>query len=387
VLLAAAAGVAAGRAWAGARRSDQIAHGAFRLSSSYVQGLESLSRGEREAAAREFEKVAREEPQAFDVQLVLGHLCREAGQIERAMKVHQGLLSWELSRSQRAVALVALGLDQRAAGFLDRATRSFEQALEADSRCIQAIEGMARVHEDQKRWRAAFDARSLLQRLRKSDDSAVLAHIQVELGREARAAGRGDEAERAFRTALKLDRRVFPAYLGLADLALAAGSPQQAVAVLDEAIRTAPERAYLAFERLSQAFSASGMPSRFVELCEDLVRRDPQDWRARLALAQKLRAEGRPQEAYGLLLRALTANPHVLLVHLEMLRVLKDLGVADPRVVEYGATSADAVFYRDPHVCTRCRYRADDMLWRCPHCHEWDSFVEERWAPASAGSA
>ena len=33
-------------------------------------------------------------------------------------------------------------------------------------------------------------------------------------------------------------------------------------------------------------------------------------------------------------------------------------------------------FYRDPHLCTACRYRADDMLWRCPHCHEWNTFVE-----------
>jgi lipopolysaccharide biosynthesis regulator YciM len=39
------------------------------------------------------------------------------------------------------------------------------------------------------------------------------------------------------------------------------------------------------------------------------------------------------------------------------------------------------VFYRDPHLCTSCRYRADAMLWRCPHCHEWDTFVEERLSP------
>jgi lipopolysaccharide biosynthesis regulator YciM len=44
----------------------------------------------------------------------------------------------------------------------------------------------------------------------------------------------------------------------------------------------------------------------------------------------------------------------------------------------YLATAEGSLFYRDPHICTRCRYRADDMLWRCPHCHEWDTFVEER---------
>jgi predicted ATP-dependent serine protease len=26
----------------------------------------------------------------------------------------------------------------------------------------------------------------------------------------------------------------------------------------------------------------------------------------------------------------------------------------------------------------RCRYRSTELLWQCPHCHDWNSFVEER---------
>jgi len=42
----------------------------------------------------------------------------------------------------------------------------------------------------------------------------------------------------------------------------------------------------------------------------------------------------------------------------------------------------NAVFYLDPHVCVRCRYRSTELLWQCPQCHEWNTFVEERIAPA-----
>ena len=42
-----------------------------------------------------------------------------------------------------------------------------------------------------------------------------------------------------------------------------------------------------------------------------------------------------------------------------------------------------AVFYLDPHVCMRCRYRSTELLWQCPHCHDWNTFVEERIAPAN----
>ena len=105
------------------------------------------------------------------------------------------------------------------------------------------------------------------------------------------------------------------------------------------------------------------------------------DWRARLALARHLRDQGRAEEAYGLLLRAVEANPQVLIIHLEAWRTLRRMGVRGDSIERYVATAEHAVFYRDPHICTACRYRADDMLWRCPHCHEWNTLVEERLDP------
>ena len=47
-------------------------------------------------------------------------------------------------------------------------------------------------------------------------------------------------------------------------------------------------------------------------------------------------------------------------------------------VSRYVTLARDAVFYLDPHVCTRCRYRSTELLWQCPQCHEWNTFVEER---------
>ena len=170
-------------------------------------------------------------------------------------------------------------------------------------------------------------------RMRKSDDALVLGFLQTEMGKEALAAGRRDAAEAAFRTALSLDRRVFPAHLALADLWLER-DPRRAAQVLEDAIAAVPERAYLAFSTLQRAYAACGEPSRFAALCERLVGQDPRDWRARLGLARQLRAEDRPGEALGLLLRAVEANPHVLLVHLEVWRTLRALGAARARRAE-----------------------------------------------------
>jgi DNA mismatch repair protein MutL len=82
------------------------------------------------------------------------------------------------------------------------------------------------------------------------------------------------------------------------------------------------------------------------------------------------------------LLDALPHNPHGLVIHQELWQVLSSLGLDPGLVRRYVELTRNAVFYLDPHVCVRCRYRSTELLWQCPQCHEWNTFVEERIAPA-----
>jgi lipopolysaccharide biosynthesis regulator YciM len=381
VAVAALGGLLAGRAWTRALRKGRGGD-AFRASPHFSQGLNYLAAGQPELAITELTKVAREDEDAVEVRQVLSHLLREAGQVEKAMKLHQGLLARpDLTRSERAYTLAGLGTDFRKAGFLDRAARAYVDALSIDPNNIHALFGQQKLHEEQRQWRDAYEVRSRLARLRKADDGIVLGHLQAEMGQAAARAGQRTAAEASFRTALSHDPRVFPAHLGLADLYIES-EPARAASILEDAIKVVPERAYLTFDRLVRAYAASGQPERFEALCDRLIRERPHEWRARLALARHLRSAGRFEEALGLLLRAVEANPQVLVVHLEAWRALRAMSPPGPAAERYIATAEEAVFYRDPHLCTTCRYRADDMLWRCPHCHEWDTFVEERVSPS-----
>jgi lipopolysaccharide biosynthesis regulator YciM len=384
VLIAAVAGLLAGRAWSAARLQERARTG-FRASPHFGQGLHYLAAGHSDLALSELGKVAREDPSAVEVLQVMGSLLREQGQVERAIQVHQALLHRDdLARSERAQVLASLGADFRRAGFLDRASRTLQEALAADAKNLQALLELTKLHEEQREWDEAYRLRTRLSRLRKSDDALVRGHLQAEIGREALAAGDRERARRAFTAALELDRRVFPAHLGLADLLLD-DHPQRARAILEEAIAVAPERAYLAFDRLARAYVRCGRADGFAAVCERVIRNDPRDWRARLALSRHLRAQGRLEEAFHLLLRAVEANPQALAAHLEAWRALAVPGGLPAEALgRYLATAERSVFYRDPHICTACRYRADDMLWRCPHCHEWNTLVEERVGQAAA---
>jgi lipopolysaccharide biosynthesis regulator YciM len=384
VLIAALAGVLAGRAWAAARRGmDLRERPGFRASPHYTEALHCLATGQLDGAIRELTKVLRDHPGSAEVHQVLSHLFREVGQVERAIDMHRSLLARsDLSRAERAHVLASLGTDYRKAGLLDRAATAYAEALDVDPKNVHALAGQQKLAEEQRQWREAYEVQTRLARLRKSDDALVLGFLQAQMGEEALRAGRREAAETALRTAVSLDRRVFPAHLALASI-WAGDDPRRAASILEGAIAAAPERAYLAFDALERAYRAAGEPSRFVALCERLVREDPRDWRARLALARHLRSEGDAREALGLLLRALESNPHVLLVHLEVWRTLRALRTLSADEQRYVATVEESALYVDPHICTVCRYRADDMLWRCPHCHEWNSFVEERVGPAA----
>jgi lipopolysaccharide assembly protein B len=83
-----------------------------------------------------------------------------------------------------------------------------------------------------------------------------------------------------------------------------------------------------------------------------------------------------------LLMQAISVNPHAISVHQTAWAVLGDLGYDAALVQRYVDGCRQAVFYRDPHVCVRCHYRSTELLWQCPHCHEWDPFIEERLTPA-----
>jgi lipopolysaccharide biosynthesis regulator YciM len=175
--------------------------------------------------------------------------------------------------------------------------------------------------------------------------------------------------------------------LNLGDLRLQQGDVAAAIDAWERLVAQSPERAYLAFGRLDNAYQNAGTPQRFPELCRRLIAANPQDWRARLALGRHLGATGDPKQALETLFEALVQNPHALVLHQSIWHTLSQLDLAPALVARYIDLTRDAVFYLDAHICIRCRYRSTELLWQCPHCHEWNAFVEERIAPAKDSEA
>jgi lipopolysaccharide biosynthesis regulator YciM len=321
------------------------------------------------------------------VHLILGNLYREKGQVGKAITVHQSLLQRpRLSRLEHAYVLLCLGLDYKRGGFVDRALEAFNEVLRLDPKNEYALVNLQKLHEEQHQWSEAYDTRQRLTKLAAIDsrpqNEAILAFLENEIGLEAMRRRDYLEASRRFKGAIALDARAVPAYLNLGDVRLLQGDEREAVAIWETLIDVAPDRAYLAFDRLEALAVRTGSPDRFTRLCRRLIDDNPQDWRARLALSRHLAASGRPREALDLQFAALVQNPHALGIHQAIWRALGQLSHEPALVDRYSELTRHAVFYLDPHVCMRCRYRSTELLWQCPHCHDWNTFVEERIAPA-----
>jgi len=389
VLLALLAGLTVGKAWERYKLRDGrwIDRRRARESPHYMLGLNFLVANQIDPAIEELSIAADAAGHPLEIHLILGNLYREKGQVGRAIQEHQSLLQRpNLRKLEHANVLLCLGLDYKRGGFVDRALEAFSEVLRLDPDNRYAMSNLEKLYEEQHQW---TDAYAMRQKLASEDGVSqkprhqeILAFLENEIGVAALKRGDHAEAARRFGAAIDLDQKNAPAYLNLGDVMVARGDRAAAIETWEKLIDTSPDRAYLAYSRLEQGYADLNEPARFPALCRRLIAANPQEWRARLALARYLTSHDGASDALELLFEALAINPHALAIHQGIWETLTALRLPPALVNRYIVLARESIFYVDPHICVRCRYRSTELLWQCPQCHEWNTFVEERIAPA-----
>jgi lipopolysaccharide biosynthesis regulator YciM len=388
-LVALLAGIAIGKAWERYKLRDGqwIDRRRARESPHYMLGLNFLVTNQTDPAIDELTRAAAGAGDPLEIHLILGNLYREKGQVGRAIQEHQRLLQRpDLRKLEHANVLLCLGLDYKRGGFVDRALEAFTEVLRLEPDNQYALSNLEKLYEEQHQWADAYATRRKLAlqdtATSQTRHQEILAFLDNELG--LAALKRKDYAEAAgrFEAAIELDDHTVPAYLNLGDVRLHQGDTAGAIAAWERVVEKSPERAYLVFARLEDGYAQTSDAGRFPALCRRLIDANPQDWRARLALARHLSANDAAPDALEILFEALVHNPHALALHQAIWHTLSTLHLPQALVTRYVDLTRDAVFYLDPHICIRCRYRSTELLWQCPQCHEWNTFIEERIAPA-----
>ena len=381
ILVTLIVGIAAGRLWewlVRRRKREGVSHGPSSI--HYILGLDLLASRQIDRAVSELTKAARANTEATEIYLILGNLLREKGQLDRAIQIHQSILHRPgLAASERTHALLCLGMDFKRAGFRNRAMDTFNAVVAIEPNNAYALKNLVKIHEEEQDWETALHAYAELSRVTGEEENATLrAFLYEQIGQSASRASEESRAQRAFDESVRSNPELPPAYLHHGDLLAATNRLEEAEAKWMELTKVAPQFAYLAFDRLEAVREKLGRSATMEALYRMVIELDEADWRARLSLARLLHGRGKLDEAFTLIFEAVRNNPHALAVHLEAWKLLSAADGESEWTMRYLKEVADAAFFLDPFVCIKCNYRTNGLLWRCPHCQEWNSFVEER---------
>src|SRR5688572_4249211 len=224
VLIALLAGLVVGKAWERYKLRDGrwIDRRRLRETPHYMLGLNFLADNQVDQAIEELTHATSTDTDALEIQMILGNLYRQKGQVGRAINVHQGLLKrQDLTKLEHAYVLLCLGLDFRHGGFVDRALEAFQEVVLLDPLNRYALVNRQKLHEDQQQWTDAARVREQIVKIdagRHAEDRQILGFLRAQVGTMQVRQGEASAAATSFRDALDIDPRTVPAYLHLGDL-------------------------------------------------------------------------------------------------------------------------------------------------------------------------
>src|SRR5687768_1030257 len=208
VLIALLAGLVVGKAWERYKLRDGrwIDRRRLRETPHYMLGLNFLADNQVDQAIEELTHATSTDTDALEIQMILGNLYRQKGQVGRAINVHQTLLQRpDLTKLEHAYVLLCLGLDFRHGGFVDRALAAFHEVVLLDPRNRHALVNRQKLHEDQQQRLEASKVReqiATVDGVQRDEDQQILAFLRNQIGTAQAREGQPSAAAGAFREAI-----------------------------------------------------------------------------------------------------------------------------------------------------------------------------------------
>src|SRR5262247_3279485 len=211
VLVALLLGLVAGKAWERYKLRDGrwVDRRRLRETPHYMLGLNFLVDNQIDQAIDELTQATSSDADALEIQMILGNLYRQKGQVGRAINVHQGLLQrTDLRTLEHAYVLLCLGLDFRHGGFVDRALEAFQEVVRLDRLNRYAFVNLQKLYEDQQQWADAARVREQIAAIdnhHRVEDQKILGFLRNEVGSVQAKSEDMAAATRTFQEVIDID--------------------------------------------------------------------------------------------------------------------------------------------------------------------------------------
>jgi lipopolysaccharide biosynthesis regulator YciM len=343
------------------------------FSSRYFQGLNYLLNEQPDKAIQVFLEMAEVNKDTFETHLALGALFRRRGEVDRAIRIHQNIISKQnLDEAQRTKALLELGEDYMRAGLFDRAERLFSELTDRGAHAPPALRHLLDIYQQEKDWTQALEKARELEAVTGDRMGEIMAHFCCELAEEALQSGDAEAARKYLRQARRHDPKSIRER------------------VVQAKIARHQEDLPAAMDRYEEVASLEGdmipdILEPFLECAEQAGQEDRaeatlREWCAThgsisviLHLTERLRERDGLDAAARFLSDELEKHPSV-----RGLDKLIELKLAGGPVFESGdeilRAVAQRLLARQPtHRCSHCGYSGHTNYWQCPSCRRWGS--------------
>jgi lipopolysaccharide biosynthesis regulator YciM len=335
---------------------------------AYFRGLNFLLNEQQDQAIDAFIEAVQNDPDTSELHFALGNLFRRRGEYERAVRVHEHLLSRaDLPRTERHRAQHALALDFLKAGLLDRAEEALRK-LEGTAYEEQALLALLAIYERSRDWPQAAE---IARKLEAGGSGGQFAGRQAHYLCEQAANASPQEAEDLLQRAMAIAPSAPRPRMELAALRRRAGRAEEAYALLERLAGEVPSAIPLLARPFTDSARALGHEAEARAVLQASYEQIPS-----LDVLDGITAlESEPEAARDWYVRHLKREPSLVAAAKWMAGEKLEQEQFHPevqRALDHAAKPLTR--YR----CAACGFEAKTFFWQCPGCQSWDSYPPRR---------
>jgi lipopolysaccharide assembly protein B len=371
----------------GVKLSKKYRHSIFEAQSRiFLNATQYLISGNKDLAIKEFLNAVDLNRETIDTYFALGGLFRSNGEIEKAISIHRSLIARDnISESTRLTALKELAVDFDKGGFVDKAIETYKDVLKINRDQYDVIQSLCRIFEDTEDWDQAYNYRIMLSKVGHENQSETISHILVQKAKSQFYKGNLKQAvedlDDAFRFAPSVSAKIFRLKLFLAQ-----GQMEDANILLLELLKEHPMYSTFLFVSLEEFQKNQPQQESYIQRLGELKKaflgmHDGDLMSAPSIILSKIRllkSVDRSQEAFDLLDRWMKNYGQSDVLKMEYIKLLVAVGrekeALDQTMQLLNTLSGSLT----RHFCSQCGYNSDEIFWRCPQCHTWET-IQFRW--------
>lgn len=338
---------------------------------AYFKGLNFLLNEQQDQAIDAFIEAVQNDPDTSELHFALGNLFRRRGEYDRAVRVHEHLMSrGDLTQLERDRAQHALALDFLKAGLLDRAEAALRK-LEGTPFEEEARLALLSIYERSRDWANATEIAARLGSSSHGSFSTRQAHYLCEQASALAAAGDTGQALGTLKEATAMAPASARPLLDLAKLQAQLGQAAEAFQTLLQLEKSAPQGFPLAAGLLANiALASAQQPDALallkasyaqtpsIDVLEAIVKLEKDPLLARHWYVEHLEHQASLVAASKWIGGEKLQNEH------QHALVQRALDLATKPLMRYR--------------CAACGFEATQHFWHCPGCQAWDSYPARR---------